>query len=225
MSVRVPFQTAITFTFPDGAVTTANKGGGVEVDLTSAATAGGLLAANNLSDVDSVSQSRTNLGATSVGASVFTAASTSAAQTAIGATSTGQTLFTAANVAAARSAIVANILSEANYFSDVRAATAMVRWYAFGALSGFLSEVIITLDGAIGGGDLALTVDSVTSGVVTPVTFSSTTVPVAGSAAGTTLRFVPTGGNALVTLTAIRVTIAGANTTNVGATIVCKAVY
>jgi hypothetical protein len=48
---------------------------------------------------------RTNLGATAVGAAVFTAANAAAAQTAIGATATGSSLITAANALAARTAI------------------------------------------------------------------------------------------------------------------------
>jgi hypothetical protein len=51
------------------------------------------------------SAARTNLGATAVGNSVFTAADASAARTAIGATATGSSVMTAADAAAARSAI------------------------------------------------------------------------------------------------------------------------
>jgi hypothetical protein len=48
---------------------------------------------------------RTNLGATTVGASVFTAADAASARTAIGATTVGASVFTAADAASARTAI------------------------------------------------------------------------------------------------------------------------
>jgi hypothetical protein len=61
--------------------------------------------ANNLSDLADFAAARTNLGATTVGAALFTAASAAAGRTALGATSTGASLFTAADATAARNAI------------------------------------------------------------------------------------------------------------------------
>jgi len=63
------------------------------------------LKANNLSDLASASTARTNLGATSVGSSLFTAADAAAARTAIGATSVGGSLITATDAAAGRTAL------------------------------------------------------------------------------------------------------------------------
>lgn len=65
------------------------------------------LKANNLSDLASASTARTNLGATSVGSSLFTAADASAARTAIGATAAGSAVLTAADAAAQRTALSA----------------------------------------------------------------------------------------------------------------------
>lgn len=58
--------------------------------------AGALLAEENLGDLDDAATARTNLGATAVGVSLFTAASPTAARTAIGAVAT--TLSNAAGV-------------------------------------------------------------------------------------------------------------------------------
>lgn len=58
--------------------------------------AGALLAEENLGDLDDVATARTNLGATAVGVSLFTAANPTAARTAIGAVTT--TLSNAAGV-------------------------------------------------------------------------------------------------------------------------------
>lgn len=187
--------------------------------------AGVLLAANDLSDVASAAQARTNLGGTATGVAVFTAASTTAGQTALGATSTGRGLFTAANAGVARSAIVANILPIANRFDSVLAATAEQQYYTFGADSGFVSSVMVTLYGALAGGDFAFTADVVTAGVATPISFASTTIPEAGSAAGTTARFVPNAAAPISTLSTVRITIAGANMAEVAAGITVTAVY
>ena len=66
---------------------------------------GDLLAANNLSDLDSASTALANLGGTTVGRAVFTAVSAAAARTAVGATTVGSALITAADALAARAAI------------------------------------------------------------------------------------------------------------------------
>ncbi len=60
---------------------------------------------SNLSDLASASTARTNLGATTVGASLFTAADAAAARTAIGATSAGSAVLTGADSAAQRTAL------------------------------------------------------------------------------------------------------------------------
>lgn len=121
----------------------------------------------------------------------------------------------------ARSAIVANILCLCHQFTDMRGATAQFRQYAFGANTGFISEVLVTLDGALLTADASLTITN--DGAA--MTFASTTIPLVGSAEGTTLRFIPTGGNAITALSRIKVLIAGGNTAAVSASITVKAVY
>lgn len=77
----------IVFTSQDPFIISAegsvNEAGEYVVDLQPGA-GGGLLAANNLSDVDSAATSRTNLGGTATGVSLFTAASAAAARSTLG---------------------------------------------------------------------------------------------------------------------------------------------
>ena len=198
--------------------------GEVVADLRpSAITADALLKAQNLADLTSAAMARTNLGSTTVGDAVFVAASTTIAQTALGATSIGRSLFTAASASAARGAIVANILPESLHFDDVSAATAMVRYYSFGILSGFLTDILVVLDGPLLTGDLTLGVEA--NGVSVAGSFASLTVPQAGSAAGTLGWFPAIAGIVLNSASVIKVTILGANTATVGATIVVKVNY
>ena len=75
----VTSQDPILFTV-DGSI---NSAGEVVADLRPGA-GGGLLAANNLSDVASATTSLTNLGGTTVGRAVFTAANAAAVWTALG---------------------------------------------------------------------------------------------------------------------------------------------
>lgn len=98
-----PYALTVTGTVVNGAVV---------ADLRPAA-GGGLLAANNLSDVDSAATSRTNLGGTATGVAVFTAANAAAAATAVGATVTGAAVLTAASEAAAQTAIGATVTGAA----------------------------------------------------------------------------------------------------------------
>lgn len=88
-------QNPFVFTL-DGEI---NSAGEIVADLRPSALvseAGALLASENLADLDDVATARTNLGATAVGVSLFTAASPTAARTAIGAVTT--TLSNAAGV-------------------------------------------------------------------------------------------------------------------------------
>lgn len=132
----------------------------------------------------------------------------------------GGTVNLGSTAAAARQALAANYLTLGHHFADVRSATAMFRHYGFG-LAGFLAEVVVVLDGALGGADGALTVTIDGNAV----TFSTTTLTMAGSAEGTTFRFTPTAGNTLLATSRIKVLIAGGNTTNIGASISCRMTY
>lgn len=77
-----------TFTSQEPLVITAentiNSAGERVINLTAAAPGSALLAANNLSDVDSAATALTNLGAGAVGADVFAGADAAAVWTALG---------------------------------------------------------------------------------------------------------------------------------------------
>lgn len=132
MAVKLDLRTAITFTFPDAAVTYA--GGGANVDLSSASVGGGLLAAKNLSDLASAADARMNLGATTLGEGLFTAADAPAARDALGVN-------------------VIPLMAQCN----VAATTAGVT-YVF-VPSGYDGDVVsvVAMNSADPGGDLAIT--------------------------------------------------------------------
>lgn len=79
-------------------------GSGV-VDADTGSFSSPLAVADGGTGATTASSARTNLGATSIGNSLFTAATTAAARTAIGSGATGDSIFTAANVAAVYSVI------------------------------------------------------------------------------------------------------------------------
>ena len=128
--VAVDVASTQSVTFVRGTATLAvAPGGDVQVYLDGTTnglepigSAGGLLAANNLSDVTNAATARTNLGATTTGAAVFTAASEGAARTALGATTTGGNLFTAADAAAARTVLGSGTTGDAVFQATTAAA-------------------------------------------------------------------------------------------------------
>jgi hypothetical protein len=104
-------------------------------------TLGGTLAvANGGTGSGTQAGARTNLGATVVGANVFTAVDAAAARTAVGATATGSSVFTAVDAAAARTAIGATATGS-SVFTAVDAAAARTAIGATATGSSLLTAV------------------------------------------------------------------------------------
>lgn len=203
MATTIDTRTAITFTFPDDAVT--YSGGGANVDLSSAAIGGGLLAENNLSDVDSAADARTNLGGTATGIALFTAASAAAAQTAIGATVTGSSLIVAADASAAQTAIGATVTGAALITAASVAA-------ARGTLSVNVHAIVVQAYVAVTtAGVLYVDVPADVSGTVTSIVATNSADP--GGNLVITPAIGPSGG-AFVAITDGGITVA--NTTAAG---------
>lgn len=94
--------------------------GSADVSLTLTGT---LALASGGTGATTAADARTNLGATVVGAALFTAADAIAARSTLGATALGTTLFTAADAAAARTALGASVLGTALFTAADAGAT------------------------------------------------------------------------------------------------------
>jgi hypothetical protein len=154
-------RTAITWTFPNGAVTVTGQGGGVSVDLSSATVLGASAIGAALFVSASAAAARTTLGSTVVGDALFIAANAGAARTAIGATVTGSALIVATDAAAAQTAIGATTVGSA----VIIATNAGAARTAIGAAD-YVTQVVYLPDVLASGTDLQNVVSPVTGTLV-----------------------------------------------------------
>jgi hypothetical protein len=158
---------------------------------------GYLASANNLSDVSSAPTSRTNLGATTTGSSLFTAVDASAARTTLG-------LGTAATMTGPSGTIVGTTDSQA--LSSKTLTNPTVTNYVESVVS------IGTVNGA--GTTIALTNGTVQTATLTASTASTFTMPTAtaGKSFVLLLKQAASTGNGTATFTSVKWGTAGAPT-------------
>lgn len=145
----------------------------------------------------SASAARTNLGATSLGNSLFTAASATAARTSLGVGATGDALFTSATAAAARTTLGSGATGDALF----TAATAAAAQTTLGVPP--TSRTVATSGLLTGGGDLSA------NRTITIANFSAASKLLGAGAGGATPVEIAIGTGLSFTGNTLNVTVAG----------------